>query len=314
MSIPTASDLPQCWGHRGASAAFPENTLASFEAAMRDGAEGIESDVHVSRDGVVVMFHDPHLHRTTDGKGAIRELDWHGEQGMQHVRTIKEPRQSIPTFAETIALLMKPENSHVLFNVDVKVQNDPERLFKLMNDIIVSYPSWGTVLAPRIILGLWHPKFIAPAHKELPYLRRAHIGTSPSFARTYFFDSCEAFSMSFASLCTPEGTKFREDCQKAGKSVMVWTVNRPEEMLEAVRWGVRAILTDVTKVWLNLRDELAADSARLSRPTLLSRLFLWLRLDYYTAVQKSQWIADISSLERQGGPFMLVQLPVTVTA
>jgi hypothetical protein len=35
--------LPECWGHRGASAVFPENTLASFEAAMRDGAEGIES-------------------------------------------------------------------------------------------------------------------------------------------------------------------------------------------------------------------------------------------------------------------------------
>lgn len=37
--------LPECWGHRGASAAFPENTLASFEAAMRDGAEGIESGI-----------------------------------------------------------------------------------------------------------------------------------------------------------------------------------------------------------------------------------------------------------------------------
>ncbi|KAJ6560725.1 PLC-like phosphodiesterase [Mycena sp. CBHHK59/15] len=42
--------LPQCWGHRGASVSFPENTIASFEAAIRDGVDGIESDVHVSKD------------------------------------------------------------------------------------------------------------------------------------------------------------------------------------------------------------------------------------------------------------------------
>jgi len=99
--------LPECWGHRGASAAYPENTLASFEAAIRDGAEGIESDVHVSRDGVLVMFHDPSLERTTDSKGQIRERDWYGPSGMVHVRTVKKPKQAIPTFAETVALLMK---------------------------------------------------------------------------------------------------------------------------------------------------------------------------------------------------------------
>jgi phosphatidylglycerol phospholipase C len=104
------------------------------------------SDVHVSADGVVVMFHDPGkrhpmifltpfgntlqrarneaLDRTTDSKGTsrvigprstsdqwspglIRERDWHGEDGMQHLRTKKEPKQPIPTFAETVTLLMK---------------------------------------------------------------------------------------------------------------------------------------------------------------------------------------------------------------
>ncbi|CEL59274.1 Phosphatidylglycerol phospholipase C OS=Schizosaccharomyces pombe (strain 972 / ATCC 24843) GN=SPAC4D7,02c PE=3 SV=2 [Rhizoctonia solani AG-1 IB] len=108
--------LPECWGHRGASAAFPENTLASFEAAMRDGAEGIESDVHVSLDDIVLMFHDPSLGRTTDGRGLIREKRWSGD--MEHVRTVREPKQAIPTFAQTIELLMRPENRHVTFNTD----------------------------------------------------------------------------------------------------------------------------------------------------------------------------------------------------
>ena len=51
---------------------------------------------------------------------------------MQHLFTVKEPKQHIPTFVETVALLMKPENQHVKFNVDVKIQNDPARLFSLM--------------------------------------------------------------------------------------------------------------------------------------------------------------------------------------
>ncbi|EIW61590.1 PLC-like phosphodiesterase [Trametes versicolor FP-101664 SS1] len=152
MAAPKA--LPECWGHRGASAAFPENTLASFERAFRDGAEGIESDVHVSLDDVVVMFHDPTLDRTTDGTGNIRDRNWHGPDGMEHLKTKKEPKQSIPTFAETVALLMMPENRHITFNVDVKVFSDPTRLFTLMHEIIAGQPNWQTDLAPRILLGL----------------------------------------------------------------------------------------------------------------------------------------------------------------
>jgi len=90
-----------------ASAALPENTLASFEAAIRDGAEGIETDVHISRDNILIMFHDPNLARMTGSTGMINEKDWYGEDGIEHVRTVKEPKQSIPTFVETLALLMK---------------------------------------------------------------------------------------------------------------------------------------------------------------------------------------------------------------
>ena len=47
------------------------------------------------------------LDRTTNGKGLIREQNWYGQEGMEHLRTVKKPEQSIPTFAETVALLMK---------------------------------------------------------------------------------------------------------------------------------------------------------------------------------------------------------------
>ncbi|KDR84085.1 hypothetical protein GALMADRAFT_236736 [Galerina marginata CBS 339.88] len=154
------------------------------------------------------MFHDPALDRTTDSKGQIKERTWYGADGMQHVRTIKEPKQSIPTFAETVALLMKPENHHVKFNVDVKVQNDPDRLFSLMHDVISAQPDWETVLAPRILLGMWHPRFIGFAKSRLPYCRRSYIGLSTYVARKYFWQDCHAFSMAFAALTTMDGQKY----------------------------------------------------------------------------------------------------------
>ena len=54
-----------------------------------------------------VMFHDPSLERTTGTKAIIKESVWNGEKGIHTARTIKQPSQAIPTFAETVNLLMK---------------------------------------------------------------------------------------------------------------------------------------------------------------------------------------------------------------
>jgi len=300
--------LPECWGHRGASAAFPENTLGSFQTAIRDGAEGIESDVHVSLDNVVVMFHDPSLERTTDSKGLIRERNWYGTGGMKHVRTIKEPKQPIPTFVETLDLLTKPENQHIKFNIDVKVYNEPERVFSLMNGIITSYPEWETKLAPRIILGLWHPRFLSAAKAHVPYCKRSHIGSAPDIARKYFWKDCDAFSMWFPGLATADGEKFRCECKKAGKQLMVWTVNEPAQMMEAVRWGVDAILTDVTKTWLDMRAALDGDYEKVGAQ--YTRSFLWTGPLYYAAVQYGMVVLKKRQLEKVAGSFDIIESEV----
>ena len=186
--------------------------------------------------------------------GLIREKNWYGPDGMEHARTKKTPQQSIPTFAETVALLMKAsiaffsklqllftnvesawlqeENRHITFDVDIKVYNEPNRLFSLMHTVISSQPDWENALAPRIVLGLWHPKFLEPAQRLLPYCKRSHIGLSPHVAREWFWDSCDGFSMAFMGLQTSEGVRFRNECKAAGKKLMVWTVNDPREMME----------------------------------------------------------------------------------
>lgn len=157
-----------------------------------------------------------------------------------------------------------------------------------------------TLYLHRTVLGLWHPKYIEPACRLLPHLRRAHIGMSPAIARRYFWDACDTFSMNFACLVSDEGVKFRKELQAAGKvsrfprasgrlsrrsreqsssdpplhqDLTVWTVNARNEMIEATKWGAKAILTDRTKALLDLRAEMQQDWDKVSKET--TGLFRW---------------------------------------
>ena len=64
---------PRVFGHRGAAGLAPENTLPSFALGLALGADVLELDVHATRDGAIVVIHDPTLERTTDGAGLVRE-------------------------------------------------------------------------------------------------------------------------------------------------------------------------------------------------------------------------------------------------
>ena len=66
--------LPIVFAHRGASGTMPENTMPAFEEAVRMGATYLETDVHITADGVLVLAHDPHLGRTSGDAREIREL------------------------------------------------------------------------------------------------------------------------------------------------------------------------------------------------------------------------------------------------
>src|SRR5512138_1136096 len=68
------SARPAVFAHRGGSALAPENTMAAFERGLALGADGIELDVHLSRDGVVVVHHDASVDRTTNCAGSVADL------------------------------------------------------------------------------------------------------------------------------------------------------------------------------------------------------------------------------------------------
>ncbi|WWD19706.1 hypothetical protein CI109_104170 [Kwoniella shandongensis] len=299
----------ECWGHRGASAHLPENTLASFQAAIQEGCDGIESDVHATSDGVVLMFHDPTLNRTTTGTGLIKDQPW--KDVIEHVRTTKEPIQPIPRFDELIALLMEPQNRHVTLNIDCKMQNDPERLFPEMARIIGKYDDNATSLCPRIILGLWHPLFIPPSLKYLPQCRRYHIGFTIPVVRKYFWDHCDGFSLCFPLMMSAEGKAFLEECREKGKEVTLWTVNDEREMRVAISWGVKAVLTDRVGAFTALKKEIVANPEKLPLAGLDRFTFPWSSWRYYSVAHHWMIRTQLDLMRTncyKPGPLALVDL------
>src|SRR4029450_10137073 len=96
----TEDAFPIVVAHRGASSTRPENTLPSFEEAIRLGAGIVEFDVRLSRDGVPVVIHDPAVDRTTDGTGLVHELGA-GELASLNAGTERDPPPG-PTLADVL--------------------------------------------------------------------------------------------------------------------------------------------------------------------------------------------------------------------
>lgn len=111
----------QIFAHRGASGAFPENTWPAFEAAVKAGVDGIELDVHLSKDNQLIVMHDETVDRTTNGSGRIMDMT------LAEIKELdagaKFPTKSIfaavPTFTEVLALLAEKNFSGIL-NVEIK--------------------------------------------------------------------------------------------------------------------------------------------------------------------------------------------------
>ena len=101
------SVMPQIIAHRGASGDAPENTLAAFRLAWEQEADGIEMDLHLSRDGKIVVFHDKTLRRTAGVRGRVCDKTW-DELRCLDVGLWKDPRwrgERIPLLEEALEVV-----------------------------------------------------------------------------------------------------------------------------------------------------------------------------------------------------------------
>jgi len=110
------------FAHRGGTSAYPENTMPAFQHAVDLGYQFIETDVHATRDGVLLAFHDEELDRVTDRTGRIAELDY-----AEVAKARIDGREPIPLFADLLAAW--PD---VRINIDPKLDNAAEPLVNVL--------------------------------------------------------------------------------------------------------------------------------------------------------------------------------------
>ncbi len=229
----TTHDLrPLIGAHRGSSARAPENTLAAFRAALEDGAEAVELDVHLTRDGRLAVIHDPTTRRVTGVDGVVAELT------MDELRRLDAgwhkgtawAGEGIPELGDVLALL----RGRVLVNVEVKggveaILVVAQRVgeYDMAADVIISSFDRATVCAASDLQAGPRTGLLSDGALSDPVADVREVGASLLHLRH--------------SLVTSEVAAALRD---AGLGFVAWTVNAPEEMRRLAALGVDAILSD----------------------------------------------------------------------
>ncbi|HEX6683947.1 MAG TPA: glycerophosphodiester phosphodiesterase family protein [Candidatus Limnocylindrales bacterium] len=251
--IPTSSEEPLVFAHRGASAELPEHTLAAYRSAIEAGVDGVECDVRLTRDGHLVCFHDRRLDRTSNGTGPLsqftldqlRELDygsWHSSGATATLLTLDDLLDECRKAGRPIRVLVETKHPnrfggavehrlrlalyrHGLLdgdsNVKVTMMSFSPLAVRRGRDLMPRVPT--VMLLDRLPPGV--------RVRRLPFGTRIAgpglelIRKRPGLVR---------------------GLKV------AGQQVYVWTVNEPEDVELVVSLGVDGIITDRPKEVLAL--------------------------------------------------------------
>jgi glycerophosphoryl diester phosphodiesterase len=210
------------YAHRGASAEFPENTLAAFRRALELGVEGVELDVHLSADGVPMVIHDATVDRTTNGSGAVAEMTRAELQALDAGNG-----ERIPTLGEVLDLV----GNRLHVDIEVKATTAGEAVLREVKGrdlrwLISSF--WFDVLryvhAQRPDAELW-PLTVGASDDAVAVARE--IGAKALAI------SHQGLNAEIAAYLTEQGLDF-----------WVWTVNDPALAETLVEWGAIGICTD----------------------------------------------------------------------
>ncbi|MEY4365759.1 MAG: hypothetical protein RLZZ305_1103 [Actinomycetota bacterium] len=229
---------PLAFAHRGGTSAAPENTMAAFQDAVNLGYSHVETDVHVTSDGVLVAFHDDDLLRTCRVSGSIEDMSWDELSGLR-----VEGREPIPRLEEVMSAW--PD---LCVNLDCKTSAAEEPLLR--------YLATHDVLH-RVCVGSFSDTRLTTFRERLgPDLCTS---TGPrEVARLVFAVGRSARARSTPALAAQvpvrQGpfpvvtSRFIRTCHDAGLAVHVWTVNDAVAMNALLDQGVDGIMSDETRI------------------------------------------------------------------
>ncbi len=254
---------PLILGHRGASAVAPENTLGAFARAMQEGADGVEFDVRLSRDGVPVVIHDDNLKRTGLTSGRVNQLTAAELQKIDVGKwfTNKEGGSSqyltekIPTLAQVYGSFSS--NNGLLY---VELKCDPSESATLAREVVqttqqAQFSDRVVILSfdlPAILTikeidpgirtaALFEPRFRQPsiALRKVKMIEIARRHLADELALHY-------------TLAVP---RLVEEALAIGLATVVWTVDDPLWIERARSMGIKALITNDPASMLSHREK-----------------------------------------------------------
>lgn len=227
---------PLIGGHRGASARAPENTLPSFALALEDGAEMIELDVHLTRDGQLAVIHDEMTERTTGMVGAVAELTMPQLRGLDAGAHKGEQwnGEPIPELGDVFALVREHARGLVLVNVEIKGGADAA---PVLLERIAAHD-----MAERVIISSFDPATVRAATERSTEVLGGLLVQQPAPDLVALARGVGASLVHVKHTYIDDGLV--EMAHADGLGVLAWTVNRPDEMRRLAALGVDAILSD----------------------------------------------------------------------
>lgn len=213
-------------GHRGMMGVEPENTLRSFVRAEHEGLDAIELDLHLSKDGALVVMHDADVDRTTDGAGPIAE------------RTLAELREldagqgeRIPVFEEVLEAVKGP------LQAEIKDVAAAQALAEVMR---------SRDLVGRVDVISFHDEALAAIRTLLPGVRTALVGSRYG---ADVVDRALAVGATMLSLNIRRLTlELVERAHAAQLKVVAWTVNTHDQLRLARGLGLDGVVTDQPEI------------------------------------------------------------------
>ncbi|MEX0724010.1 MAG: glycerophosphodiester phosphodiesterase [Gracilimonas sp.] len=228
--------------HRGASAYHPENTMSAFRAAYEMGAEMIELDVTLSKDGVPVVIHDETIDRTTNGKGLVSDFTLDELKNLDAGTWFskKHAGEPIPTLEEVLEFT----RGKIALNIEVKPEavTDEVRggIEEKAWDLVKKYEMEEYVLFSSFnYQAITHLKEINVDIKAaLLFEKKQSAKRSPGQLVDEY--NADAFNCSYRQF----SKKWAEEALEKGFPVFVYTVNSERRMKKMIKRGVRGIFSD----------------------------------------------------------------------
>jgi glycerophosphoryl diester phosphodiesterase len=259
-------------GHRGCRGLYPENTMAAFRAAVGLRVTTLELDVQVTRDGVLVVHHDPRLNRShcvrDDGGplenmllsgldfAALADVDCGSRANRKFPEQRTAPGERIPRLDQVLELVVQADYP-VRVSIEIKMQNSgaghtAEGLAEL---VVEAVRARG--LEERTIIQSFEPEALRAVAELAPELGRAILVRSPGAYEG-------AIERSQATILSPRHDGLTraavERFQQRGIAVIPWTVNKPKTIEKMISWGVDGIISDYPDRVLQALSDLPPDA------------------------------------------------------